>query len=110
RDILTGVRCQFQKANIIIDPNAILRKPSVAHKPFNDKPGLSQSPAPEQRQRITPSAKHNGPSAMAIGKKCTPTMKRLASRAERSPACRYLGMPKRNNTISNAIEPNKNQS
>jgi hypothetical protein len=44
-----------------------------------------------------------------MGKKCKPTMKRLANRAERSPALRYLGKPKRNKTISSAIEPNKNQ-
>jgi hypothetical protein len=98
-----------QRANIIDNPNANLRRPSAAHKPFSDRPGLSQSPAPEQRQRTTPRVKHIGPNATAMGKKCKPTMKRLANRAERSPALRYLGKAKRNKTISSAIEPNKNQ-
>jgi len=98
-----------QRANIIDNPNANLRRPSAAHKDFSVRPGLSQSPAPEQRQRTTPSVKHIGPNATAMGKKCKPTMKRLANRAERSPALRYLGKPKRNKTISSAIEPNKNQ-
>src|SRR5206468_1425537 len=87
-----------------------LMRQSAAHKPFNGKPGLSQSPAPEQRQRASPSVKHIGPNATAMGRKCTPTINRLANRAERSPVFRYLGKPNRNRTISSAIEPNKNQS
>jgi hypothetical protein len=101
---------QSQRANIITDPKAILRRPSAAHKPFNGKLGLSQSLAPEQKHKASPSAKHIGPNATAMGKKCTPTINRLANRADRSPAFRYLAKPKRNRAISSAIEPNKNQS
>src|SRR5262249_3987592 len=99
-----------QRANIITDPNAILMRPSAAHNPVSDKSGLSQSPAPEQRQRNNPSIKHIGPNATAIGKKCSPTIKRLANRAKRSPRLRYLGKAKRNTTIPNAKDPNKEQS
>src|SRR5262245_56778995 len=99
-----------QRANVINARKAILRRPSAPHRPFSDRPGLSQSPAPEQRQSTAPSVKHIGPNATAMGRKCSPTIKRLANRAERSPALRYLGIPKRNNTISSTMDPNKNHS
>jgi hypothetical protein len=94
---------QSQRANIITDPNAILRTPSAAHKPFKGSPGLSQSPAPEQRQRASPSVKHIGPNATAMGKKCTPTINRLANRAERSPG---LSVPRQAKPKQNDFESN----